>query len=145
MDQSCQSEMIKMISKLQRKTQMYLNDQTRLLGITGSQAPFIMITCENGEMIQNKFCELLEMDKSTVAKMLMKLEAEGYITRKPHESDSRAIIVYPTQKAYEIYPALEGFGNNWINYLTSDMDDIGYAIFHRMLCKVSEKAVRFFL
>ena len=57
--------------------------------------------------------------------MLMKLEAEGYITRKPHESDSRAIIVYPTQKAYEIYPALEGFGNNWINYLTSDMDDIG--------------------
>ena len=77
MNQSCQSEVIKMVSTLQRKTQMYLNEQTRHLGLTGSQAPFILITCENGEMIQNKFCELLEMDKSTVAKMLSKLEAEG--------------------------------------------------------------------
>ena len=65
MNQSCQSEVIKMVSTLQRKTQMYLNEQTRHLGLTGSQAPFILITCENGEMIQNKFCELLEMDKST--------------------------------------------------------------------------------
>lgn len=145
MNQSCQSEVIKMISTLQRKTQMYLNEQTRHLGLTGSQAPFILITCENGEMIQNKFCEILEMDKSTVAKMLSKLEAEGYITRRPDTTDSRAMIVYPTQKSYEIYATLEGFGNNWIDYLTSDMSDIEFAAFMKMLGKASDRAVEFFI
>ena len=144
MNQSCQSEVIKMVSTLQRKTQMYLNEQTRHQGITGSQAPFILITCENGEMIQNKFCELLEMDKSTVAKMLSKLEAEGYIIRKPDTADSRAMIVYPTRKSYDICAALEGFGNNWVNYLTSDMSDIEFAAFFSMLEKISDKAVDFF-
>ena len=76
--------------------------------------------------------------------MLSKLEAEGYITRKPDTADSRAMIVYPTRKSYDICAALEGFGNNWVNYLTSDMSDIEFAAFFSMLEKISDKAVDFF-
>ena len=74
MSDASQTNILKVISQIYRKTQMYLNSRMKQVGLTSGQAPFVMITCENGKMVQNRFCALLDMNKSTVAKMPAKLE-----------------------------------------------------------------------
>lgn len=127
------ADILKFISKIYRKSQMYLNEQVKPMELTSGQIPFIMITCKNGKMVQNKFCELLDMDKSTVAKMLAKLEIQGYVIRKMNQKDCRFIDVYPTQKALEIYPVLIQIGEKWSLQLTSHMTETQKALFFDML------------
>lgn len=131
-------DILKMISTIYRKTQMYLNEETKALGVTSGQTPFLMIICENGKMVQNQFCEILDMDKSTVAKMMAKLEAKGYITRTSNPRDNRAIDVYPTQKAQELYPMLKSIGEGWSVKMTENLTEIERSIFFEMMRKVTE-------
>ena len=118
MELPTQDEILKLISIIQRKTQMYLNKQTSELGLTSGQAPFIMITCENEGIPQNRFVELLDMNKSTVTKMVAKLEENGYLTREANACDSRSFDVYPTEKAYEVLPELQRIGTGWVDEIT---------------------------
>lgn len=138
------ADIIKMISVVYRKTQMYLNLQTQDVGITSGQIPFIMITCERGEMQQHQFCDILDIDKSTVAKMLGKLEHQGYVTRTPNPTDNRSIDVRPTEKAHAIYPMLRQIGEDWATTLTQDMTKIEQAIFFEMLQKTIGRAMDYF-
>lgn len=142
MADSQQTSILKMISQIYRKTQMYLNEQMKQAGLTSGQAPFIMITCENGCMGQNKFCELLDMNKSTVAKMLQKLEEQGYVVRRESETDARSVDVYPTERAREVYPFLVQVGEDWSVQITEGMTEIERAIFFQMLERVSRNITK---
>lgn len=144
MKESDPGDILKMISTIYRKTQMYLNTASKQLGISSGKAPFIIITCENGKMIQNKFCELLDLDKSTVAKMMGKLEQDGYIQRQTNPLDSRSIDVYPTEKAYEIYPKLAANGRTWAMQLTKNMTETERTVFFEMLEKADKNACEYF-
>ena len=68
---SLQGEMLKMISQIYRRTQIYMNERMKDMDLSGALTPFVMIACENGMMTQNKFCELMDMSKGTVAKTMM--------------------------------------------------------------------------
>ena len=144
MELPTQDEILKLISIIQRKTQMYLNKQTSELGLTSGQAPFIMITCENGRIPQNRFAELLDMNKSTVTKMVAKLEENGYMTREANACDSRSFDVYPTEKAYEVLPELQRIGTGWVDEITADMTEIEKAVFFDLLRKSAERAGKYF-
>lgn len=136
--------LIKMVSQIYRKTQMYLNERMKKIGLTSSQAPFIMITCENGKLSQAKFCELLDMDKSSVAKTLGKLEEIGYLQRKVNPDDSRSMDVYPTEKALGVFPDLRRFGNEWSVEITNGLTEIEKQIFYQILNRVSNNIGEYF-
>lgn len=92
--------LLKLISLVHRKTQMYLNGRVEPLGLTSGQVPFLLIACETGGVPQNQFCALLDMDKSTVAKTLSRLEAQGYVRRRAVSGDgARSTSSPPTAPA----------------------------------------------
>lgn len=134
-------EMLKLISVIYRKTQMYLNERNEALGLTSGQIPFLMRICEKGKMPQNRFCELLDMDKSTVAKMIARLEKDGYVTRKCNEEDSRSFDVYPTEKAKSVYPILYSNGKACVDEITKDMTEVERAIYFQLMQKAAKNAV----
>lgn len=103
-----------------------------------------MITCENGRIPQNRFVELLDMNKSTVTKMVAKLEENGYMTREANACDSRSFDVYPTEKAYEVLPELQRIGTGWVDEITADMTEIEKAVFFDLLRKSAERAGKYF-
>lgn len=138
-------DILKYISTLHRKTQMYLNDRLKELGLTCGQAPFILLTCEGEWTAQNHFCEALDMDKSTVAKMLMKLESQGYILRRPCESDSRAVEVAPTEKAKQIALQLRKIGRDWSDEIMAGMTGVERAIFGELLERADRNVSSYFL
>lgn len=144
MDKKIKFNIIKYTSKLHRKSQMYVNEQVKNLDITGGQVPFIKILCENGKIIQNEFCRFLDMDKSTVAKMMVKLESEGYIIKTNNKTDNRSTYIKPTKKSYEIYPKLKRIEQNWFNEITNDFSDIEKLIFFDLIKKATYNAGYFF-
>ena len=53
----------------------------------------------------------LSYEKSVVAKAIAKLIAAGYITREQNATDKRAFNLFPTEKAWDVYPTLIQQGN----------------------------------
>ena len=143
-DLTTANQMLKMISIVQRKTQMYLNGRAEPYGLTGAQAPLVMIACEEETVGQNRLCELLEMDKSTVAKLLARLETQGYVTRVVNAEDGRSFDIHPTDRAREIAPALRQAGEDWVAELTSGMTEIERLIFFQLIKQVSTNAAHWF-
>lgn len=136
--------MLKKISFLHRKTQVYLNDQAKTLSLTGGQIVYIVCICEFKSISQNKLAEIIGIDKSTVTKMLNRLEAEGYITRIVDEDDNRAFYVMPTEKALEIYPKAIEIGNIWYKKVTSSLTSIEKNIFEQLMDKVVKNTADYF-
>lgn len=121
MESSEETNILKMISIIYRKTQMYLSNNLSAYGLTSGLATFLMITCEHGIMVQNQFCDLLDMSKGTVAKSLAKLEALGYVHRSDNNTDGRSVDVCPTQKALDLYPMLRNIGDHWTKQLSKGL------------------------
>lgn len=142
--ESSRDDVMKMISLIYRKTQIYLNERTKELGLSGAVAAFIIITCEHGRMSQYQFCEMMGMSKGTVAKTLSKLEKQGYVTRVENKEDMRFMDVYPTEKALEVYPVLRGIGNGWVGQMTDAMTQTEQAEFFEALKKVSDNICEYF-
>lgn len=144
MDELTYDVIIKLVSTIYRKTQMYLNEQASAFGLTSGQIPFIMIVCENKQVKQHRLCELMDMNKGTVTKMLVKLERLGYVTRCVNEMDGRSFTIAPTTKAIGIYPKLQQIGNGWALKITSEMTEIERAIYFQMLEKTAVKSIQYF-
>lgn len=55
-------------------------------------------------MSQVEICRDLDMDKSTVAKMLSRLEKNGFVTKSVNQDDVRSFHVALTDKAIALVP-----------------------------------------
>lgn len=142
--ESSRDDVMKMLSLIYRKTQIYLNERTKELGLSGAVAAFIMITCEHGRVGQYQFCEMMGMSKGNVAKTLAKLEEQGYVIRVENKDDLRFMDVYPTKKAMEVYPLLRGIGNEWVEQMTDSMTGTEQTFFFEALKKVSDNICMYF-
>ena len=116
MDEASTPDIMKPISQIYRKTQMYLNERVKPLGLTSGQAPFILLTCEQ----------------------------EGYVSRQPNDRDNRSTDVSPTEKARELYPALKRVGEEWALAVTDGMTQVERAIFFELLQKVVKNIGAYF-
>lgn len=130
--------LLKEISALHRKTQIFLNGQLDSIGLTAGQAPFLLITCEHGPVPQNRFCELLDMSRGTVAKMLARLEEDGYISRRASPEDARVVDVYPTEKAYAVRQTLMEHGVACVRQITANMSEVERMVFCQLMHKACE-------
>ena len=61
------------------------------------------------------------VDKSNVTRTLALLEREGYVERRPNPSDRRSVLVYPTDQAYELLPAIVQVQSDWRAILTQGL------------------------
>lgn len=137
------SDRLKYVSMLHRKTQIFLNERTKALGVSGAKVPFIFIACEFGKLSQYEFCSMLDISKGTVAKMLAGLEKEGYITRSVSPLDGRSMDVFPTQKAMMLYPKLVEIGMQCQEKMTEGLTPEEQETFFRLLKKTAFTISRF--
>lgn len=136
--------MIKSNSILYRKTQMYLNEKMVSYNLSSGQAAILLVAYDHPGIMQNQIGEKLDLDKSTVAKTIGKLEQDGYITRSVNPNDSRSFYIYPTQKTIDIYPTIMEIGTSWKKELAKGLTDIEYDIFMQLLKRVTANATKYF-
>ena len=108
------------ISTLFRKMTARMNTMLTQIGLTTAQSIVIFCLYDHEKMTQTDICNMLEMDKSTVAKMLPRLEKEGLITKERHESDARAFYVRLTEKAVALVPKAKAIQSEWLEQVTAN-------------------------
>jgi DNA-binding MarR family transcriptional regulator len=151
MDNSCQGnnskevimkDLSKYISVTYRRTQIFYTEQLKKLEISSGQFMYIVCICENTGQTQDELSERLLIDKSTVAKVLAQLEANGFVRRTTNVSDKRAFNIFPTNKAGAIYHKILKIKDEWHSKMTEQFSEIERDVFEKLLEKVMENAVK---
>ena len=130
----------KTISLLHRKMNKELNDRLMQIGLSNAQTRLLKLLYYNREMTQAQLCNELEMDKSTVAKALSRMEGNGLITKKVNPDDTRSFLVYPTDKAVEMIPKTREVISGWTRDVTSCLTEEEMETFNNLIHKVAERA-----
>lgn len=71
------------------------------LGLTASQAMVVRFLYDRDEVTSSDLSGRTELDSATMTGILDRLEAAGFVERRPNPSDRRAILVHLTDRGKE--------------------------------------------
>lgn len=78
------------------------NRRAQRLGLTQTQWQALALLSHNEGINQAALAELLEVQPITIGRLIDRLEATGWVERRNHPTDRRAITLYLTPKAEPI-------------------------------------------
>lgn len=133
--------LLKYISRIWRCSILYRNDKLEQEGLNGYQHSYILKICQNPGISQEQLSQLIYVNKSNVTRQLALLEQNGFITRSPGEKDKRLMQVFPTQKAFDVYPKVRALSMEWSSYLSEDFTEEQRQQLCSMLEHVMNKAM----
>ncbi len=90
---------------------------------------------------QEEFVDRLLLDKTTVTRQLNKLERNGYIYREVSKEDGRCRLIYPTQKALDVYPEIQKLTESFEHQLFEGLTGEEIDELTRLMTKVEQNAV----
>jgi DNA-binding MarR family transcriptional regulator len=70
---------------------------------------------------QNELAQLTWRDKSSLARLLAKMERKGYVSRRQHDLDKRVNLVYLTESGREIFRNTRPIIQNVIDIMQKDL------------------------
>lgn len=109
-------------------------------GLQGAHHGYILALCRNPGLSQEQIARRIYINKSNVTRHLAQLEKNGFVERRQNDADKRVILVYPTQKAYDIQPRVAEVSRTWNAYLTEDFSDEEIEQFYAMLERITKRA-----
>ena len=109
-------------------------------GLCGGQAMYLFRLCHEPGLSQDEVARRLYVNKSNVARQVARLEQQGYVIRKSSPEDKRVQLVYPTEKAIELLPFLQGMVRNWNQYLLEGLTEEEKEKLEAVMEKISQRA-----
>ena len=101
------------ITTISRCAVLYRDQRLKQWDLTGWQAPYLPLVCENPGITQDQLALRLRVNPSNVTRQLTMLEQNGFITRRRSESDRRTVEVYPTEKAQQMLEPVREVFRAW--------------------------------
>lgn len=135
--------LMKCVTVINRCANLFRANKLEGTGLTCFQNSYISNLCRNPGISQDQLAKILYIPKCNVSRQLAALEQTGFVTRKRSETDARVLLVYPTQKAYDVEPQIYQMLGEWNDYLTSDFSSEEKELLNRMIERVMEKATRY--
>ena len=129
----------KSISILYRKSHIWLNNGCAQYHLTAAQAVVILIACDFNVLTQDEITKRLSLDKSVLAKT--KLEETGFLVRTTNVKDKRTYDIRPTEKAWEVYPAVKEQVDESFRRMTHQMTDAEREEFKRLLLLAADASL----
>ncbi|CDC70510.1 MULTISPECIES: MarR family winged helix-turn-helix transcriptional regulator [environmental samples] len=131
----------KSISILYRKSHIWLNNGCAQYHLTAAQAVVILIACDFNVLTQDEITKRLSLDKSVIAKTVTKLEETGFLVRTTNVKDKRTYDIRPTEKAWEVYPAVKEQVDESFRRMTHQMTDEERGEFKRLLSLAADASI----
>lgn len=131
----------KSISILYRKSHIWLNNGCAQYHLTAAQAVVILIACDFSVLTQDEITKRLSLDKSVIAKTVTKLEETGFLVRTTNAKDKRTYDIRPTEKAWEVYPAVKEQVDESFRRMTHQMTDEERGEFKRLLSLAADASI----
>jgi MarR family transcriptional regulator, organic hydroperoxide resistance regulator len=94
----CVEEVGAMVQKLVRVFQLFERDQTKVHGFTTSQCYVLIELFKLGSLTMNELSERMNLNTSTMTRVVDNLVRDKYVCRDRDESDRRIVIVTLTDK-----------------------------------------------
>lgn len=95
------------LSRIQRGLERHIQsllEGERLHKVTPAQANALMILFqEKDPMTARELAAEMSLSEVTVGRFVRALESSGWVVRATHPSDSRAILISPSRKAYRAF------------------------------------------
>ncbi len=95
------------ISAIYRHMQILISAELAPYRIGSGQYIFLMAIAFRQPITQKALSESLLIDKTTTAKAIAKLEAEGYVRRETDPADNRYQLLYLTEEGREVVPKVQ--------------------------------------
>lgn len=95
------------ISAIYRHMQVLISAELAPYRIGSGQYIFLMAIASQQPITQKELNEKLLIDKTTTAKAISKLEAEGYLRREAYPADNRYHLLYLTDSGREVVPKVQ--------------------------------------
>lgn len=92
-DNCCFDEVGLMIQKLVRVFQLCERDQIKIHGFTTSQCYAMLELYKSGSLTMNELSEKMNLNSSTMTRILDNLVRDKYVLREKDESDRRIVVV----------------------------------------------------
>lgn len=131
----------KSISILYRKSHIWLNNGCAQYHLTATQAVVILIACDFNVLTQDEITKRLSLDKSVIAKTVTKLEETGFLVRTTNAKDKRTYDIRPTEKAWEVYPAVKEQVDESFRRMTHQMTEEERGEFKRLLSLAADASI----
>ena len=113
----------KHVTGIYRHLQIIINHDLNPYGLGSGQYIFFSTIAEHEGISQKELSALIQIDKTTTAKAIKKLESEGYINRLQDPTDRRFNQLYLTEKGKAFIPLLREKLRNTTKVLTANMDE----------------------
>ncbi|MGO4549143.1 MarR family winged helix-turn-helix transcriptional regulator [Paenibacillus sp. 2TAB23] len=95
------------ISAIYRHMQVLISAELAPYRIGSGQYIFLMAIASHQPITQKALSEKLLIDKTTTAKAIAKLEAEGYVRREADTTDKRYQQLYLTESGQDVVPKVQ--------------------------------------
>lgn len=100
------------VSDVARLLRRNFNRRVQELGLTQAQWQSLFHISRDQGMKQSTLADILEVQPISVARMIDRMEAAGWVERRPDPCDRRALNLYLTDKAEPILKKLKNHGAN---------------------------------
>lgn len=130
--------LMKYISRTSRCASLFRANRLAQAGLDGCQYTYILHICHSPGLSQEQLADHIFINKSNVTRQLAILEQNGFVTRTACETDRRVMLVWPTDKAREVYPTVCQVLDEWNQYLMEDFSPEEQA----ELCRMMEIVLR---
>lgn len=100
-----------------------LHERIRPLGLAPGQFVTLLELWEGDGLTQRELVERLDVEQATMANTLARMERDGLIERRAHETDARAKTVHLTTKAVALREPAQAAAREVNAMALGDMDD----------------------
>jgi DNA-binding MarR family transcriptional regulator len=133
------------MNNITRSQAMFLTEglmKQGIVDVSAANSPLMLSVCRAPGRSQEEIAHDICLDKSTVARSLVQLEERGYIVRIPKTEDKRCLLVYPTDKMYELIPSVRRIISDWYDHILEGVSDEELEFFHSVLIRLEQNSRR---
>lgn len=138
-------KIMKSLNYISRSQAMFISERLLKQGIVDLSAahwPLIWTVIRDPGRSQEEITQNICLNKSTVARSLAQLEENAYVVRIPKTEDKRCLLVYPTEKMYELMPTLRTIVSDWYDHILEGMSEDELEVFQSVLVRIEQNAKR---
>ena len=130
------------ISAISRCAAAYRQEELAPLGLKAIHASYLATLCREPGLTQDQLAKRVFVNKSNAARQVAILEDAGFVTRSSSQEDKRAMLVYPTEKAYEALPKIRQTFRDWEALAVQDLSEEERQLLTAMLAKMRARAAQ---
>ncbi|MFJ5722840.1 MarR family winged helix-turn-helix transcriptional regulator [Streptomyces sp. NPDC093149] len=124
------------VSRVARLHRITAGKLLKGLGLYPGQEFLMMYLWDAGAVRQSELIKTMDLDPSTVTKMLQRLEQTGHVRRSPDPDDRRAVLVEATDDSCALHTAVERAWTNLEEHTLAGLDAAEREELARLLGKV---------